>query len=186
MMTDKAAVELPSSAEGVVVETLAAEGEVVRVGAVLYVLETAAAGPASAPAHVKPTEAPAPAEAAPAPGAGAAGVLAPPAVRKLARELGVDLARVKGTGPGGRIGAEDVQRHAQAPAAAPASAPTMEGDRVPLRGVQRRMAETMSLSARTVAHVTGFHELDAGRFQELARRLRKEAETRGSRLPFDA
>src|SRR5207244_25989 len=101
-------------------------------------------------------------------------------------ELGVDLAQVKGSGPQGRISAEDVQRHAQAPAAAPAPASTIEGERVALRGVQRRMAETMSLSARTIAHVTGFHELDGGAFQELVRRMRQESEKRGTRFPFDA
>jgi len=183
MMTDKASVELPSSADGVVVETLATEGQVVRVGAVLYVLETE-----SAPASPRETTAPAAQSAAAPPPAtaGPAGVLAPPAVRKLARELGVDLANVKGSGPQGRISAEDVQRHAQSPASAPQASSTMEGERHALRGVQRRMAETMSLSARTIAHVTGFHELDAGEFQELVRRVRTEAEARGVRFPFDA
>jgi pyruvate dehydrogenase E2 component (dihydrolipoamide acetyltransferase) len=113
-------------------------------------------------------------------------VLAPPAVRKLARELGVDLALVKGTGPGGRISAEDVKSHgsgAHAPAAA--AAPAAPGTRIKLRGVQKRMAETMALSARTIPHVTGFHELDAGAFAEHASRLRADAESKGTRFPFD-
>jgi pyruvate dehydrogenase E2 component (dihydrolipoamide acetyltransferase) len=184
MMTDKASVELPSSADGVVVETRAEEGQIVRVGSVLYVLETESAPttphePASPAAHAAPPP-------TPSPSAVAAGVLAPPAVRKLARELGVDLAHVHGSGPQGRISAEDVQRHAQAPAAAPAAASTLAGERVALRGVQRRMAEAMSLSARTIAHVTGFHELDAGEFLDLVRRTRKDAEKRGTRFPFDS
>jgi len=110
-------------------------------------------------------------------------VLAPPAVRKLARELGVDLATVTGSGPGGRISAEDVKRHTTAATATPA--PAAEGERVRLRGVQKRMAETMTLSARTIPHVTGFHELDAGAFAELATRLRRDAEGKGARFPFD-
>ncbi len=190
MMTDKATVELPAPGSGVITELRATEGDVVKTGAVLYVLETEA--PAAAPpAAGHPVPSHTAAAAAPAAAPDAAGVLAPPAVRKLARELGVDLAAVKGSGPGGRVSAEDVKRHAvtaAAPAAAAAPAtetPLVEGRRVRLRGVQRRMAETMALSARTIPHVTGFHELDAGAFAELATRLRREAESAGKRFPFD-
>jgi pyruvate dehydrogenase E2 component (dihydrolipoamide acetyltransferase) len=186
MMTDKASVELPSPGAGMVVEQLAAEGDVVKTGAVLYVLETeakigvAGGGAPAAGSHEK-TIAP------PTAVSEGAGVLAPPAVRKLAREMGVDLATVKGSGPGGRISAEDVKRHAAGPpAAAPAArAAFASGQRVRLRGVQKRMAETMALSARTIPHVTGFHELEAGAFAELAARLRHEAESKGARFPFD-
>jgi pyruvate dehydrogenase E2 component (dihydrolipoamide acetyltransferase) len=112
-------------------------------------------------------------------------------VRKLARDLGVDLAKVRGSGPGGRVSAEDVQRFAAAPLQeiAPHPGPTPqagEGTRVPLRGVRRRMAETMSASATSIAHVTGFHELDGGEFQSLYRRLRDDAAAGGRRFPFDA
>jgi pyruvate dehydrogenase E2 component (dihydrolipoamide acetyltransferase) len=183
MMTDKATVELPAPGTGVVVEQRAAEGDTVKTGAVLYVLETdGQIGVAPAESQ---HEAPA-ATTAPAPPAESGGVLAPPAVRKLARELGVDLASVKGSGPGGRVSAEDVQRHAAAPAPATASPAITGGQRVRLRGVQKRMAETMAQSARTIPHVTGFHEIDAGRFVELASRLRRAAEAGGRRIPFDA
>ena len=175
MMTDKASVELPSPGTGTVVEKLAAEGDVVKTGAVLYVLETETQIGAAGHAPAAETR-----ETATAPLAGmteGAGVLAPPAVRKLAREMGVDLATVKGSGPGGRVSAEDVKRHAAGPRsvapAAPASAG--RGERIRLRGVQKRMAETMALSARTIPHVTGFHEVEAGAFAELASRLRGEA-----------
>jgi len=180
MMTDKAMVELPAPGAGVLVEQLAAEGDVVKTGAVLYVLE------ADRPVGVSGAEEPAAVAAAPPAQArtDAAGVLAPPAVRKLARELGVELASVKGSGPGGRISAEDVQRHAAAPAVA--AAPALAGGRRErLRGVQKRMAETMALSARTIPHVTGFHELEAGSFVELATRLRRRAEEAGRRFRFD-
>ncbi len=185
MMTDKASVELPSPGTGTVVEKLAAEGDVVKTGAVLYVLETetqiGAAG--HAPAAETRQQATAPVTAM----TEGAGVLAPPAVRKLAREMGVDLATVKGSGPGGRVSAEDVKRQAAGPrSAAPAApAPVGSGERIRLRGVQKRMAETMALSARTIPHVTGFHDLEAGAFAELAARLRREAESRGARFPFD-
>jgi len=189
MMTDKAAVEIPAPGAGVVVEQRVAEGEVVKIGAVLYVLETEARiGGIHEQAAERP-KADATPSAAAAPAAEGA-VLAPPAVRKLARELGVDLAQVHGSGPGGRISADDVKRHGSAPSAAPvaASAPAAieSGERVPLRGVRRRMAETMAESARSIAHVTGFHELDAGEFQSAYHRLRADAQAAGRRFPFDA
>lgn len=187
MMTDKASVELPAPGAGVIVERRADEGETVKTGAVLYVLETEAKIKASD--HAPAAQVEERAAAAPSSAGEPAAVLAPPAVRKLAREMGVDLAQVRGSGPGGRISAEDVKRHASGgPASAqavPAAAPAMAGRRVKLRGVQKRMSETMALSARTIPHVTGFHELDAGPFAELASRMRREAEARGSRFPFD-
>jgi len=192
MMTDKASVELPSPGAGVVVEQLAAEGDVVKTGDVLYVLETdARIGAAGAHGRAAESREKSPLPSRPA--ATSTGVLAPPAVRKLARELGVDLANVKGSGPGGRISAEDVQRH-DAAATHPAHAAELPvtqgvqigaGERVPLRGVQKRMAETMALSARSIPHVTGFHEVDAGAFVELAARLRREGEATGARFAFD-
>lgn len=187
MMTDKAAVEIGAPGAGVVVEQRVEEGAVVKIGEVLYVLEADAHIGAG---HEHVAERPRDQASAAAPAASAeAGVLAPPAVRKLARELGVNLAGVRGSGPGGRVTAEDVKRFAATPAVAPAPAPAasaIEGERVALRGVRRRMAETMAESARTIAHVTGFHELDAGDFQETYRRLRGEADAAGRRFPFDA
>jgi pyruvate dehydrogenase E2 component (dihydrolipoyllysine-residue acetyltransferase) len=181
MMTDKAAVEIPAPGAGVLVEQRVAEGEVVKIGAVLYVLETEAR---IGGMHEQAAERPkADASVAPAPAPAEAGVLAPPAVRKLARELGVDLVHVRGSGPGGRISADDVKRHASA---APAASVSAAGERIPLRGVRRRMAETMAESAGSIAHVTGFHELDAGEFQTAYRRLRADAESAGRRFPFDA
>ena len=181
MTTDKATVELPSPGAGVVVEQRAAEGDVVKTGAVLYVIETdAQIAAAGAPPHAEESSPRSAARVASV--AEGAGVLAPPSVRKLARELGVDLATVKGSGPGGRISAEDVKRRTTAPAT---PAPGAAGQRVRLRGVRKRMAETMALSARTIPHVTGFHELDAGPFSELATRLRRDAESKRARFPFD-
>ena len=186
MMTDKASVELPSPGAGIVVEHRAAEGDVVKIGGVLYVLETE--DRIATPGHETRSQPPAAAPpAAAAPGSAPSGALAPPAVRKLARDLGVDIAQVKGSGPGGRVSAADVERHAASVPAAPAApAPEAAGTRERIRGVRRRMAETMATSALTAAHVTGFHELDAGDFAELAGRLRREAEAQGRRFPFDA
>jgi pyruvate dehydrogenase E2 component (dihydrolipoamide acetyltransferase) len=196
MMTDKASVELPSPGTGVVVEQLVSEGDVVKTGAVLYVLETETQiGPPAGRPPAAEIHATAASTDVSTPGAG---VLAPPAVRKLARELSVDLAGVKGSGPGGRISADDVKRAATSPLAGEVGRPVGRpgggdpsgivdgGQRVRLRGVQKRMAETMALSARTIPHVTGFHEVEAGAFADFAARLRRDAESKGARFPFDA
>src|SRR5256885_4060637 len=112
MMTDKASVELPAPGAGVVVEQRAAEGDTVETGAILYVLEpTAQIGVATPAAEARRHEP----EASSAPRAESTSVLAPPAVRKLARELGIDLAQVRGSGPGGRISAEDVKQATSRP-----------------------------------------------------------------------
>lgn len=184
MMTDKATVELPAPAAGVVVEQRAAEGDTVKTGAVLYVLAT----DSNVGAPMAEPIAPQAAAAKKMEGTASAlsgGVLAPPAVRKLARELGVDLASVRGSGPGGRISAEDVRRHhVAAPAPASTAAPSV-GNRIPLRGVRKRMAETMSASAHSIPQVTGFHEVDAAAFVDYTSRLRADAQAAGVRIPFD-
>jgi len=201
MMTDKASVELPAPGAGVVVEQRAAEGDVVKTGAVLYVLETTVQIGWSPSAAEAPPRASSDTPVAAHSQSGS--VLAPPAVRKLAREMGVDLTQVKGSGPGGRISAEDVQkatspshllgrsgretaREGTAPGGdAQEADPAGRGTRVRLRGVPKRMAETMARSAGTIAHVTGFHELDAVDFAGVAGRLRRAAEAKGERFPFD-
>jgi pyruvate/2-oxoglutarate dehydrogenase complex dihydrolipoamide acyltransferase (E2) component len=128
--------------------------------------------------------------------------LATPSTRRLARELGVDLAGVAGTGPGGRITDADVQAAAgpaagaataapAAPAAptapaAPAAPPQAvtrpagpDTERVPLRGLRRRITETMTESWQTIPHITAFHEVDALALLELRKRLQPRAERTG-------
>ena len=135
VMTDKATVEIPSPATGTLQSTLVAEGEVAKVGDVIFILATGggAASPASAPAAAAPAAAasaaaPAAAPAAPAniqPADPNRKVLAAPATRRLARELGVDLSTVIGSGPNGRVKPEDVRAASAAPAVAPAAAPAI-------------------------------------------------------------
>ncbi len=141
IQTDKATVEIPSPYAGTVLRIVVAEGEVAPVGAVLVVIGD-------------PGEA-VPEPAAPAAAPAAAGkVQATPLVRKIATELGVDLATVAGTGPGGRIVEADVRGAAQGGAAAP------EGRREPLRGVRRLIAEHMARAHREVPPVTWVEECD--------------------------
>jgi pyruvate dehydrogenase E2 component (dihydrolipoamide acetyltransferase) len=136
IQTDKATVEIPSPYGGTVLKLLVPEGEVVPVGTELVLI--GAAGE-TAPA---PPAAPAPA---------AARIQATPVVRRIAQELGVDLAALEGSGPGGRITEEDVRG---------AAAATGEGRREPLRGVRRVIAEHMARAHREVPPVTWVEECD--------------------------
>jgi pyruvate dehydrogenase E2 component (dihydrolipoamide acetyltransferase) len=143
ILTDKAAMEMPSPVTGVLAKIVAHPGQVVQVGEVLAVIEVAA-GESSAAG--KPSF----------PGRD---VLAVPAVRKLARDLGVDISTVSGTGPEGRVSEEDVREAARSPAA-PSEAPAVE-ERIPFRGKRRMAAKKMVLSKSTVPHALLVDEADA-------------------------
>src|SRR5205809_1048016 len=130
IQTDKTTVEIPSPAAGKITQILVAEGKVVPVGTVLVVIGGDGSQPAPKPAAEKGR--------------------ATPLVRKIAQELGVDLDRLTGTGPQGRITEEDVRG-----AAAPG-----EGRREPLRGVRRVIAEHMARAHREVPAVTWVEECD--------------------------
>jgi pyruvate dehydrogenase E2 component (dihydrolipoamide acetyltransferase) len=161
IQTDKATVEIPSPYAGTVLQILVAEGEVAPVGAVLVVVGAAGeeiAEVAPAPRDGRARGEDAAGSAAPAPGEAASGgrARATPLVRKIAAELGVDLAAVAGTGPGGRITEEDVRAASGPPVAAE------EGRREPLRGVRRVIAEHMARAHREVPPVTWVEECDFG------------------------
>jgi len=183
VLTDKAEVEIPSPKTGKIVKLMAKEGEKVPVHSTLVHIEVAgeaAAGPAagaapSAPAAPKAAPAAAPAKTGQA--------LATPAIRKLAQDLKVDLARVAATGPGGRATEDDVRRAAGsgAPAAAPASGPE---ERVPYKGIRRRTGEKMAQSKRTIPHVSHFDEADVTALVGLRDELKAEAEKRGVKLTY--
>jgi pyruvate dehydrogenase E2 component (dihydrolipoamide acetyltransferase) len=141
IQTDKTTVEIPSPAAGKVSQILVAEGDVVPVGTVLVVI----GGDGAAPAGEKqPAAEPKTREGA--------RVRATPLIRKVAQELGVDLAAVEGTGPQGRITEQDVR----------AAAGPSEGRREPLRGVRRLVAEHMVRAHREVPPVTWVEEADFG------------------------
>jgi pyruvate dehydrogenase E2 component (dihydrolipoamide acetyltransferase) len=144
IQTDKTTVEIPSPAAGTVTRILVDEGKVVPVGTVLVVI-------GGEPDGEQPRAEPAAEPAAPA-----AKVRATPLVRRVAQELGVDLAGIEGTGPQGRITEDDVRR------AADGGAPA-EGRREPLRGVRRLIAEHMARAHREVPPVTWVEECDFGR-----------------------
>jgi pyruvate dehydrogenase E2 component (dihydrolipoamide acetyltransferase) len=165
--TDKTTVEIPSPAAGVVSKLLAAEGDVVPVGTVIVVIGADGAETASAPA-APPAEKPAPApeRARPSVPGTQSRVQATPLVRRVAQELGVDLAQLSGSGPNGRITEEDVRRAAEGelvfqehklPSDA---APSGEGRREKVRGVRRQIVEHLARAHREVPAVTFVEECD--------------------------
>lgn len=190
VMTDKATVEIPAPAGGTIARHMVTEGEVAKVGDVIFVIATGGGAPAT-PAPAAPAGNGAAAAVAPAATAVAAPpepgkkVLAAPATRRLAREMGVDLTALAGSGPKGRIKPEDVRAAAAAPpvvpaaapaapapaAAAPAAAPkplpsfpaiagAREVDKVPFRGIRRKTAEAMARSKYTAPHFSLIEEVD--------------------------
>src|SRR3990170_3739918 len=203
VMTDKVTVQLPSPFTGKVLKLLAKEGEVVLVGtAIIIVGEEGETAPTATPAAKEPTEAKeVPPSPTVAPAAPAGEILATPGVRKLARELGVDLAAVRGTGPRGRITEEDVRAAVAGPAAVPAEAsvpavakpeiPTAKAevhaaleDRIPLHGIRRRIAEKMQKSKNTAAHFTYVEEVDMTSLVHLREKLKSKAEKKGAKLTY--
>lgn len=186
--TDKAVVEIPSPFAGTVLRLHFKPKDIVKVGQVLVTIgekgETVAEHPAPAAPGVPAVAA---AAGAPAP---APGVLATPAVRKLASELGLDPASVPGTGPGGRITEEDVRRAKEAAGKKPELRIKAKFDfygaldRVPLRGIRRSTARRLTESIRKAVHVTHFDEADAAGLVALRNKLKPEAEAKGLKLTY--
>ncbi|MFC4334132.1 dihydrolipoamide acetyltransferase family protein [Salininema proteolyticum] len=137
--------------------------------------------PQAAPA---PTPAPAPAAPAPAAPTGSP-VLAKPPVRKLAKDLGVDLHTVVPTGPNGTISRDDVQQASQGGAAAPSAGsaapagfaaqgvPTGGEERIPIKGVRKMTAANMVQSAFTAPHVTVFYTVDVTEMMDTVKKLKQ-------------
>ncbi len=197
--TDKSVVSMPAPATGRITRLAAEAGDRVQVGALLLVMEVAEPDAEGAAAERTPQASPARPVAGGASGplreAGAARpVAAAPSARRLARELGVDLADVRGSGPRGRIMPDDVQAHtgvaARPPAPAAADAAPSSGDaghevvEVPLKGIRRRVAENLAISHREIPHVAGFHELVVPRLVAERERLKAQAEARGVNVTY--
>ncbi|GAA1562360.1 dihydrolipoamide acetyltransferase family protein [Actinomadura kijaniata] len=109
--------------------------------------------------------------------------LAKPPVRKLAKDLGVDLAALTGTGPNGSITRDDVRAAAQPAAERPApAAPAGREERVPVKGVRKATANAMVNSAFTAPHVTEFLQVDVTETMEAVRRLREMPDFAGVRV----
>lgn len=218
--SDKATMEVPAPAAGVVKEVRLKVGDKVSEGSVVLVLEADAAGaPAAAPAAAPPATAPSPAPAAatapapapavapstvdrpapvpPAPGPAGTPPHASPGVRRFARELGVDLARVKGSGPKGRIVKEDVQGFVKsALAGGGAEAPRASGagfadlglpawpkvdfakfgpvELQPLSRIKKISGPALARNWVMIPHVTQFDEADITELEAFRARVNEE------------
>ena len=222
VMTDKATVEITSPHAGVVAVLHGQPGDMAPVGGPLVELDTAGeagAAPTAAPVPAPPAPpAPPVAEARPAPrpdpvrmhsrtpppldfAAGAAvparregeRPLASPAVRRRAREMGIDLRRVAGSGPAGRIDPQDLVNY-QVAGAQPL-VPVAPGGPVPLEGVKeikiiglrRKIAEKMQAAKRHIPHITYVEEVDATDLEALRQHLnanRRPDRPKLTLLPF--
>ena len=143
-----------------------------------------AAAPAApaAPKPVAPPPAPKPV-AAPAPTAGSVRVLAKPPVRKLAKDLGVDLSLLTGSGPGGSITRDDVTSATTTqPAPVRTAAPVGGEERIPIKGVRKLTADNMVTSAFTAPHVTEFLTLDVTETMEAVQRLKSHPDFAGVKV----
>ncbi|MDA4116006.1 MAG: 2-oxo acid dehydrogenase subunit E2 [Thaumarchaeota archaeon] len=193
VMTDKVNVQIPSPRTGTVTRILAKEGESVKVGQVILEIDSGAdeqpvgstqASSASTPSTVASQ----PSQGQPA--AAAEGVLATPATRKLAREMGVDVTKVRGSGSMGRISDEDVKKAAgQGRTTMAAATPTRPAgkpneERVPVRGLRKIVAERMTKSIHTTAQVTHVDEADMTELVLLREAFKGSAEKRGVKLTF--
>lgn len=192
--TEKSVVEIPVPYAGVVLELAGPPGTSVKVGEMLVVI---GAGDEAAPAEGGPTRVDAVAAAAPAPAPAPVPAITPapatgrpaamPLVRKLARERGVDLTAVTGTGVAGRITRADVELAATSPAvevAAAAPAPAARGTtRVQLSKLRRTIAAHMTAQWQTVPHITAHVEADASRLIAARARL---SERLGKKISMDA
>lgn len=190
--TDKALVEIPAPRSGVVLALLAQEGERVQVGKVIAVFgepgesffqqkEELPPRPLSVGVVGTLEEAPPEEEERPA----GREIRALPAVRRLAKELGVALESVKPTGPEGRITEEDIRKAAEAKSKPKAVRKyDMYGylERIPLRGMRRTIAEAMVRSVKSTAQVTATEEADGTRLLALRDKVRKEAAQQGVHL----
>ncbi len=224
VMTDKATVTITAPFDAVVKELKAAEGDIVPVESVIAVFDVGAAAPASNAASSDSTPAPEPAPVpvpaaaatapapAPAPAAAPAAfeqaspgkVLAAPATRRRARELGIDLHGVNGTGPSGRVTNEDVANfaaqggglavaappapapaHTPAPAIAIPPAPTGATEtRTPFRGLRRKIADAMSRSKNTAAHFTYVDDINVTKLVDLRKQAKEMYAPTGVNVTF--
>jgi 2-oxoglutarate dehydrogenase E2 component (dihydrolipoamide succinyltransferase) len=192
--TDKITVEVPAPSAGVLTQQLVAESTRVIVGQRIALLDTSGSAAVGAPAPEQPKAEETPAQPAAAP------VAEPmPAARAEAARTGVDLSGVEGTGRGGRILKEDVQRAAAAqapaptpapapaptpavappkptpaPAPAPAAAPGQREERVAMTPLRKRIAERLVEAQQTAAILTTFNEVDMSAVMELRKQFKDE------------
>jgi 2-oxoisovalerate dehydrogenase E2 component (dihydrolipoyl transacylase) len=173
MLTDKAAVEIPSPIAGTVLRLHGEVGDKIAVGAPLVVISPLPPAGEGQGERVSQLEKPSPGPSAPPlphAGEGKARAAAAPAVRKLARERGIDLQQVEGSGPSGRILREDLDR---------AMRPSIDDDaidRIPLIGLRRKIAEAMQRSTQRIPHFAYVEEVDVTELEALRAHLNRSGD----------
>jgi len=210
--TEKASIEVPATAGGRVAQVLVKPGDTIRVGQAIVVFEAVDSGavtapppqPAPAPTAVAAPE-PAPPQAPARPRAEAtrpapreAGFTASPAVRAMARDLGVDLGAVRGTGPSGRITREDVKAWVREARSTPASGAVAAARelpdfsrwgpvrREPLPAIRRATAAAMIRSWSEIPHVTQFDQADVTGLEQLRQDYNQGPGAEAGRLSMTA
>ncbi len=209
--TDKATVEVPSPVSGVVKEVAVSPGTDMKVGDLVFSYEGVAATspePASPDVQESPasperqvSQSPAAARGSLPPSGGL--VPAAPSVRRFARELGVDINAVSGSGPHGRVSEDDVKRHAKQLIQGKGPAPAGVGGGIPvpplpafeqwgdvrrekMSVIRRKTAEHMALSWSQIPHVTIFDSADITELDDLRKRYTDKAKEAGGRLTMGA
>lgn len=199
--TDKAQLEISSPKAGRIVKLHGKPGDIVGVHTPLVEIDESAAGEASAPvaapapaaAPAPPPRAAAPIAAPPAPAVASGGTTkATPAVRRNAREQGIDIHMVNGTGRGGRVTHDDLSAfHTPQEAVLPKVAPSLPQvmpsgaeERVKILGIRRKIAEQMVKSKHTAPHYTYVEEIDCGELVRLRKRMKPLAAARGVKLTY--
>lgn len=186
VMTDKVNVQIPAPRTGKIARILVKEGEVAKVGQALILIDDGGETSTSAQSvpHQTPTQYASELRANVKPNAGT--VLAAPVTRKLARELGVDISSVSGSGNQGKITDDDVRRAAsQRPSQV--MMPSGQGlieETVPLRGIRRTIAEHMMKSKQATAQVTHVDEVDMTNLVLIRDALKGSAEKKGVKLTY--
>ena len=198
MMTDKAAVELSSPVSGTVIKLAGEPGDIVAVGAPLVIFATDGAGgdaaasdspvaeepPAAAATETPVCEAPPP--AADQDAGERSRVMTSPAIRRRAREAGVDLGTVPGSGPGGRITRGDFESYLKSRLTGQpmrqAGIPAKGVREIKVIGLRRMIAERMSASKREIPHFAYVEELDITELEALRQHLNSKKADAGERL----
>ena len=213
IMTDKATVEIPSPRAGTIAKINYADGQICPVGQILLVIDDGSASKVPASILTPQASHPAQVQIATAPAAATTyvatsgqrievidasvsrgRVLATPSTRRLARQLGVELTAVPATGKHGRVTTNDVKGYRPgASSAAVASKPSFapnsiakggEEERIPLRGLRKKVAELMTRSTQTAAHFTYVEEIDMTDLVLVRERAKARAADRGVKLNY--
>ena len=206
VMTDKAAVTIPSPVSGVVSSLNGGVGDMIAVGSALVEFDSEDTPPAAEPVaaaepeveaasepepepETEPASEPDP-EPAPAPAAPSGRALASPALRRRAREAGIDIAQISGSGPSGRIRNADLDAFIAADGSVTGTEPASQSaertdiTEVKVVGLRRKIAEQMTTSKTRIAHFSYFEEADVTELETLRRTLNASRDVTQPKLTY--